>query len=132
MSCVSGKLPVLFNKNFKRLTEFINQKKYPHGDECQWSFDDFLIQLKMSEDDYVAALRSSVKKPTIFLERLPSELRTNAYNPFILFMWNANMDLQFIVDIYEVARYVTSYMSKLSKGMSMMLRRESKHVKETT
>ena len=79
---------------------------------------------------YLNIVASSLKQPQIFLKRLPSEIRINAYSPMVLFLWRANMDVQFIINIYDVARYVTSYMSKVNKGLSDFLKHASRESKE--
>ena len=43
-------------------------------------------------------------RPTIFLK-----LRINNYNAARLAVWRANMDIQFVLDIYACAMYVVSY-----------------------
>lgn len=86
------------------------------------SFDDLLNKLGVSEEDYILAIRASLKCPTIFLKRQPSELRINNYNAACLEAWRANMDIQFVLDVYACAMYIVSYISKAQKGMSELLR----------
>lgn len=57
-----------------------------------------------------------------FLKRNPNELRINNYNPACLEAWRANMDIQFVLDVYSCAMYIVSYISKAQKGMSELLR----------
>ena len=54
------------------------------------------------------------------LKRKPNELRINNYNPPCLKAWRANMDIQFVLDVYGCAMYIVSYisLSKAQKGMS--------------
>ena len=58
----------------------------------------------------------------MFLKRIPNELRINNYNPTCLEAWRANMDIQFVHDVYACATYKVSYISKAQKGMSELLR----------
>lgn len=81
-----------------------------------------LEKLKLSEQQYILAIRSSLKAPTIFLKRTPDELRINNYNAACLSAWRANMDIQFVLDVYACAVYIVSYISKAQKGMSDLLR----------
>ena len=55
------------------------------------------------------AVRSSLNAPTAFLKRKPNELRINNYNPPCLKAWRANMDIQFVFDVYACAMYIVSY-----------------------
>ena len=68
------------------------------------------------------AIRSTLKAPAIFLRRKPNELRINNYNAACLSAWRANMDIQFVLDVYACAMYIVSYISKVQKGMSELLR----------
>ena len=36
--------------------------------------------------------------------------------------WRANMDIQFVLDVYACAMYIVSYISKAQKGISEILR----------
>ena len=64
---------------------------------------------------------SSLNAPTVFLKRKPNELRINNYNPACLKAWRANMDIQFVLDVYACAMYIVSYISKAQKGMRELL-----------
>ena len=83
--------------------------------ECM-TFEELLLKLKVTENDYRLAVRSSLNAPK------PNELRINNYNPVCLKAWRANMDIQFVLDMYACAMYIVSYISKAQKGMSELLR----------
>ena len=87
------------------------------------TFDQLLINLNVTEQNYYLAIQSSLNSPTIFLRRNPNELRVNNYNSACLKAWRANMDIQFVLDVYACAAYIVSYISKSQKGMSQLLRR---------
>ena len=57
----------------------------------------------------------------MFLKRNPNKLRINNYNPFFLSAWRANMDIQYVLDVYACAVYIVNYISKGQKGMSELL-----------
>ena len=88
------------------------------------TFDQLLVNLKLTEPNYLLAVQSSLKTPTIFLKRKPNELRINNYNAACPSAWRANMDIQFVLDVYACAyvAYIVSYISKAQKGMSELLR----------
>ena len=69
----------------------------------------------MTENDYRLAVKSSVNAPTVFLKRNPNELRINNYNPACLDAWRANMDIQFVLDVYACAMYIVSYIETTEK-----------------
>lgn len=86
------------------------------------SFDQLLSDLDVTEENYLLAVRSSINAATVFLTRSPNELRVNNYNPACLQAWRANMDIQYVLDVYACAVYIVDYISKAQKGMSELLR----------
>ena len=85
--------------------------------------EDFLAAVQLDYDTYILAIRSSLKTATTFIRRSPSEIRVNNYNPACLQAWRANQDIQFILDVYACASYITSYVAKGARGMSDLLRK---------
>ena len=62
----------------------------------------------------------------MFLKRNPSEVRINNYNPACLSAWRANIDIQYVLDVYACAVYIANYISKGQKGMNELLRQACK------
>ena len=51
------------------------------------------------------------------LPRSPEEIRINNYNPLLLMLWKANMDLQFVGEsTLVIANYVTWYVTKAERA----------------
>ena len=94
------------------------------------TFEDFLVTLKLTPEEYEIAIRSGLKARTIFLKRQTNEISINNYNKHCLRAWRANMDIQYIVDAYACATYIVSYMSKGCRGMRKLLQRASKEASE--
>ena len=94
------------------------------------SFDELLLKLKVPEENYLLAIRSSINTPTVFLKRNPNELRINNYNPACLSAWRANMDIQYVLDVYACAVYIVNYISKAQKGTSKLLRQACTEARE--
>ncbi|KAK3914521.1 Elongation factor Ts [Frankliniella fusca] len=86
------------------------------------SFDEYLAYLNVDEQSYIQALRSKLKRPTVFLGRNLNERRVNAYNREMLILWEAHMDIQLVVSPYGCVKYIVSYVSKSQKGMSKLLK----------
>ena len=86
------------------------------------SFGQLLLDLNVIEESYLLAVRSSLNAPTVFLKRNPNELHINNYNPACLNAWRANMDIQYVLDVYACAVFIVNYISKAQKGMSELLR----------
>ena len=50
---------------------------------------------------------------TYYLKRDEKEVRVNDYNPLLLKLWRANMDLQYIAEkCLSLTEYVTGYVTK--------------------
>ncbi|XP_070175663.1 uncharacterized protein [Littorina saxatilis] len=82
----------------------------------------FLQELGCTEDDYLLCIRTTLKRAELFLKRGLGETRSNAYNPDILALWRANMDIQFVLDPYACVMYIINYVGKSQRGMSALLR----------
>jgi len=67
---------------------------------------------------------------TIFLKRNPNEIHINNYNGDCLTAWRANMDIQYVLDVYACAVYIANYISKSQKGMSELLRQACTEVRK--
>lgn len=118
-------------KNFVKVSEVLDSLK--SGDGCETTLEAFLKSLKMSYDDYLLALRSNIKpgQKKVFLKRNLSEIRINNYNEILIECWEANMDIQFILDPYACAAYIVSYISKGQRGMSNLLSNACREAKES-
>ena len=115
---------VALKKKFDHVREVI--KGLPRGNACVYNFQDYLNLCGLTEKSYILVLRSGIEKPTVFLKREPNAVMVNAYNPLILYMWKANIDTQYILDIYAVIMYITSYMTKPNKGISQITEKMKK------
>ena len=82
------------------------------------TFEELLLKSKVTENDYRLAVRSSLNAPTIIVKRTSNELRINNHNPPCLKAWRANMDIEFVLDVYASAMYIVSYISKAQKRIS--------------
>lgn len=99
--------------NWKSIQNYLNDLK-----GVDITFAQLLINLKITKENYMLAVRSALNASTIFLKREPNELKINNYNPACHAAWRANMDIQFVLDVYACATYIASYISKLQKGVS--------------
>ena len=109
----------------EKLKKLLDEMKY--GEDV--SFADFLQKLEVTEEEYILAVRFSLKRPMLLLKRSTSEIRINNYNSVLLEAWQANMDIQYVLDPYACAVYILSYITKGQRGMSKLLERASEEVK---
>lgn len=100
-----------------------------HTLETDTTFEEFLEELDLSLEEYKQVVASSLRKVTLFLKREPNEVFINAYNKDILEVWQANMDIQFVLDEYAAASYITSYIMKSERGVSEMMKEACEFVK---
>ncbi|RXN36713.1 replicase helicase endonuclease [Labeo rohita] len=100
----------------------------------QASFDnlsDMLTKCDLSMDDYNNYVEALTTSSVILLKRDPKEAWVNGYNPDLLRAWNANMDIQFVLDSFSCVMYMLSYISKPEHEMNDFLKNVIKGVRET-
>ena len=105
-SCFDEENKKEIKENAEKLKELLDNMKY--GEEI--SFEDFLNKLQLTQESYILAIRHTFKRDILFLKRAPSEIRINSYNTNLLKVWQANMDMQYVLDPYACATYILSYM----------------------
>ncbi|XP_015110819.1 uncharacterized protein LOC107037017 [Diachasma alloeum] len=76
-----------------------------------------------SDDHYLDIIRAGIDRPKVLVKREPSEKWHQSFNPFILNILNANMNVEFIPDEYSCADYVVDYINKADRGISDLRRR---------
>ena len=60
---------------------------------------------------------NSSRRQMYRLPRSPEEIRINNFNPLLLILWNANMDIQYIGESsLAITQYVTGYVTKAEKS----------------
>ena len=93
---------------------------------CEQLFDALEIDQGIFEKTY-NTIRS---KQTIVLQRNPNEIWTNQYNPCLLKSWDANLDIQYVLDPFSCIVYIISYISKSEREMGMLLKQTSIEAEE--
>lgn len=88
------------------------------NDICAYLSSDAFKGSDLTFEQYLTVL----KQDRVFLKRSPKDSRVNAYNPILLESWQANLDIQFVLDPYACATYIVSYISNGQWGMSNLLR----------
>ncbi|KAJ8030296.1 hypothetical protein HOLleu_26663 [Holothuria leucospilota] len=76
------------NENKSRPVLYERMKEYLDGlklaEEVTTTFEEMFQVLDMIEDQYMKAIRCSLKTDKLFLKRSPSEIRANAYNKLLV------------------------------------------------
>lgn len=79
----------LIKKNYETISDLLDSLRYDEEMNCE----EFLEKLGFTEQQYIMAIRYSLKRDTLLLKRSPAEIRINSYNPDLLKAWQANMDI---------------------------------------
>jgi hypothetical protein len=93
-------------------------------------FAQFLEILETTNDEYIVAVRTSIKRATVFLKRSTNASYINGYNRQLLEAWGANIDVQFVLDTYACAKYCVGYILKAAGGVSKLLRAAVESLKQ--
>ena len=114
-------------------------KKYPEKGETLE--DDYYFRsqrieelLKVAGDisyeDYVISLKCMKNNgSTVLIKRDIDEIYVNNYNQEWITNWNANMDIQIVLDYFGLITYVTDYWAKADEGLTPILREAAKQLK---
>ena len=86
------------------------------------SSEDLFQQTGISQTEFEEAWCVLATKRDIVYKRQPSDCWVNQHNPHLLKAWNANCDLQYIVDPCSCIRYIVSYISKKESEEGEVLR----------
>jgi hypothetical protein len=84
---------------------------------------ELLAALEITREEYVLAIRTSIRNVTVFLKRTYRELMVNNYNKLIYLVHQYNMDIQFVTDAYGCGAYLMSYLLKTRPLYNEILRK---------
>ena len=90
------------------------------------SMDELFLKAGVSSNIYLCGLKICSTGNSVVMQRKPSESWINTYNPDVLRIWKANMDLQYILDPYACVMYIAAYMLKSERSMGELLKQVSK------
>ena len=99
------------------------------GGHTDLSLDELLVKAEVYPSDYMAALEVSSKGSVIVFKREPSECFVNNYNSAVMLAWQANMDLQYVLNPYACIMYVASYILKTDRALGELLRHVANEVR---
>ena len=96
---------------------------------------EFTAEEKLSATQrYLNALSASIKGTAkVFLKRRVEDIFVNGFNVKIMAIYQANHDLQIVVDQHGCVQYMTGYVTKSEEGMSRLCRainEESSNLKQ--
>ena len=86
------------------------------------SLSDLHDKAHLTKSEYVEALETSCTGFVVVLKREPRECSINNYNPAVMLAWQANMDIQFVLNAYACVMYVASYIMKTERSTGELLK----------
>lgn len=86
--------------------------------------------LGVTQETMENAMKQLGGNTSIVLKRETDEVYVNNYNKHLLKAWNANMDIQFVVNPWACIVYIISYISKAEREMGLLLRNTLKEAKK--
>uniref|UniRef100_A0AAX7UK93 ATP-dependent DNA helicase n=1 Tax=Astatotilapia calliptera TaxID=8154 RepID=A0AAX7UK93_ASTCA len=107
----------------KQASDILTTIKKALSDESR-SFEsvEHLFQsLGMNQATFEEAYKCFSRNTHVVLKRKLNEVWINQYNKPLLKCYNANLDIQFVIDAYACCVYIISYMSKSEKEMGLLL-----------
>ena len=117
-----------FKAKWRKIHEHLNQ--YGLALEVEIIFDEFMVELEMSQEKYITAVRTSIVRPKLFLKHRPCEIRVNNYMKHCLEFWRLNHDIQPSLSPYAMVQYMLSYVSKTQKGMGAIMDRACREARQ--
>ena len=94
------------------------------------TLQEVLNRAHVTLDDYTKSLSISKCGRSVILKRKPSEQSVNYYSPAVLKAWEANMDIQYVVNAYACVMYIASYVLKAEKGMGELLKQATREMEQ--
>ncbi|XP_048257841.1 uncharacterized protein LOC125383536 [Haliotis rufescens] len=122
-TCESVKL--MTNIDAKAILKLIWQA-LTNDEQTFESVDALFTAVGISQDMFEIACATLATKTNVVLKRKPNDVWVNQYNADLLRCWNANMDIQYVVDAYSCVVYIISYISKAEREMGLLLNQAQK------
>ncbi|XP_061601162.1 uncharacterized protein LOC133463585 [Cololabis saira] len=85
------------------------------------SFNTMLRSLGINQSIFEEAYNRIATKTTIVMKRQINEVWVNQYSKPLLKCWDANLDVQYVVDAFACIVYIISYISKQERDMGLLL-----------
>ncbi|KAJ8034442.1 ATP-dependent DNA helicase PIF1 [Holothuria leucospilota] len=87
-------------------------------------------ELHITQEEFQNYVDIITSKRKVYLKRCVQDVWVNNYNEHLLRLWNANMDIQFVLDAYSCIMYILSYMTKAEHEMGSLLKQAQQEARE--
>lgn len=86
------------------------------------SLEQLLARCDLTLSEYERCLHLMNQSNAVIMKRDPKDCWVNGYNPYLLDAWNANIDVQFILNYYSLIHYICTYICKSENSVSEYLK----------
>ena len=125
--CYDKKQYIYFQDLLKKVFDYL--KVNTKTQSLPNNLSSLLSNLSTDIRDYQNALGGTRDGTSIKLKCNPLDCDINNYNPALLKAWQANMDVQYIINAYACIMYVASYITKAEKSMGELLKQVCKEIR---
>lgn len=122
-ACVQGQSQKDLKMKREQASEILSAVKKALSDEnSNYDSVEHLFQhLGINQATFEVAYKSLNRNTHVVLKRQVNEVWVNPYSKPLLKCWNANLDIQFVVDAFACVVYIISYISKSEREMGLLL-----------
>lgn len=112
-----------FKMNREQAGEILSAIKKTLSDEDSRydSVEHLFEHLGINQATFEAAYKCFSRNTQLVLKRQVNEVWVNQYSKPLLKCWNANLDIQYVVDAYACVVYIISYISKSEREIGLLL-----------
>ena len=111
------------------MSKFDKQTEMPGDDHDECKAARIKEACKLADvkyEDYLTALGETGLGYSVVLSRDVDEIYVNSYNPEWIRAWDANLDIQVVLDYFAVITYITNYYAKDDTGTMENIRKVMK------
>uniref|UniRef100_UPI00358EA4AB uncharacterized protein n=1 Tax=Myxine glutinosa TaxID=7769 RepID=UPI00358EA4AB len=94
---------------------------FADGEKNVPTVDELFRKVDVTQESFELACAKLTNKASVVLRRTTKDVWINQYNSDLLHCWNANMDIQYVLDAYSCIFYIISYISKAEREMGLLL-----------
>lgn len=106
-------------------------KKALSDENCNFNSVEHLFKhLRINQATFERAYKTFSRNTQVVLKRQVNEAWVNQYSKPLLKCWNANLDIQYVVDAYACVVYIISYISKSEREIGLLLSNAQKEARK--
>ena len=114
------------NQKLKKLWDILD-----HPTDTPESFDQILNILGITFQEYMDCHNILSQRNTVVYKRHPDDAWINPYNSVLLQSWDANIDIQPVLDARSCIMYIVSYISKTERELGDLLKQVQTEMHQT-